>query len=1638
MEQVRVVFVKNPFDPLLTREIHDFPVGKTVYEYAVDVCGDGIEGYDIIASVNGCEFLPETCNDFRPVGNDVLVFACSPQGGKGGKSIIALVAMIAIMIIAPYAGAAMGELAIETAGVNVMAAETLGGMIAAYGGYAIGYGAVMVAGGLLLSALAPKPPQLGADSSATYSWDEKNNFVHEGATLPELYGQMRVTPPLVSHYILTDGNRQYLNLLYAIAGHKITSIDNIYINDNLSSTYTGVETVTDRIGNVNQPVIDYFGDNRVDISVHKSLLGYVFHSATKGATTTITLYQHDGLTFSGGVALKDPHTITVGESVYIQGLNATNNPTWYAGMNGNSYTVTATTDDTITISHDSSGYSDWVNESTRAVVSPWKTATSDGTSLQGFNLLFTAPKGVFLADRNDGGIDKSTVRIIIQYRMTGDLDWITLKSQALTTYNQAVAEWQWGYWTYIYADEGGGGTWTWVKVDDPATWPGIWTIDEGSQQGYYSRPTLTYEYISGNIFIKSGDPVEYQEISGDSITPLLRSFAKDHLPKEGQVDFRAAYYTCPSMDYRDGADIYFERYQEIMYDDFCFPGTALVAIKALATDQLSGSAPRVEVVATRDKVWIRDASNARAEQDANNPAWLSLYLIQRDGEGVPYDRCDYTAFSAWATYCDTRGYFVNIYFDQAENLRKQLNKVSLLGRAVVVQVGSKFTCIVDKAETVTQAFSFGMGNIIKDTFKEEYIPMDDRADSVEVTFWDKDNNWDRTSIELYCNGYDDLDREPVKASVTLYGCTGADEAKKYGYFMLNNNRYITHVASWEAGVDSIACLPGDVVSVSHDVPQIGNSGRVVSATASSITLDQEVTIGAGTYYVMVRQQGTDTIETKTVTDGAGTYTTLNISGTWTTTPEKFANYAVGLSTTYIKYFRVTRISKASDLTRRISAIEYNSDIYTETGSGATPVSYTSPFATSWVSATEVYIGGDTTNIAVKWDGVSLMWNLWVQVYNNTTTQFGPFIKVASTPGNEWLLTTLKSGVTYRIWVSHTSNPANGSSADVTLAGKVYTPYDVAFDDARCLFTDLVYLYWSDPFDPGVAGYEIRTDTNWGNDTNLIYRGAATSYAWNSFGVSPTTSSYTFYLKSYDIKDQYCDTADSIALSVATPSAPSTVTVDATLGKVSLAWAEYINPIVVGIEVWRHTSNDRAGASKIGETNGNVYVDANNVISGNTYYYWLRARTKYATYSTWSTGDTSGHNDGVTPALVSSDVSSGNIFSWHLGFTSIGSISATEGDKLTSVGSGATWGATWGTNIFNPPTQIGSINATEGNKFSTIQTSATYGANSAEAFKLGTVAVSATWGATWGTTIVNPPTQIGSINATEGDKLATVAVSATWGAIWGFNVSSQPTTIGSISATEGDKLASVGSGATAGATWGTNIFNLPTKVGSINAAEGDKLGTVATSATYGANSAEAFKLGTIATSATWGATWGVSIGSQPTAVGSINATEGVKLASVSSGADSTGRFFSVSSNVIATDHVINENVTGAKLSPMVAGNLWRQFMNSSSYSNVLTPNATTLKEVTIYRPGQYRITVMHRAGDTFWTRPEYGIFRNDTLVQVGSSIYNSWETTTFDISSWSTDDSLKVKAWATNSQNQSYIGSCAVTFNDPTMLVVVQE
>ena len=66
---------------------------------------------------------------------------------------------------------------------------------------------------------------------------------------------------------------------------------------------------------------------------------------------------------------------------------------------------------------------------------------------------------------------------------------------------------------------------------------------------------------------------------------------------------------------------------------------------------------------------------------------------------------------------------------------------------MVVQFGTKFGCIFAHKQQAVQMFN--MGNIIENTFSEEFLPKNDRANCVEVTFTNKDKEYERDVVTIY-------------------------------------------------------------------------------------------------------------------------------------------------------------------------------------------------------------------------------------------------------------------------------------------------------------------------------------------------------------------------------------------------------------------------------------------------------------------------------------------------------------------------------------------------------------------------------------------------------------------------------------------------------------------------------------------------------------------------------------------------------------------------------------------------------------------------------------------------------------------------------------------------------------------------
>ena len=465
--------------------------------------------------------------------------------------------------------------------------------------------------------------------------------------------------------------------------------------------------------------------------------------------------------------------------------------------------------------------------------------------------------------------------------------------------------------------------------------------DEGKMQTHTVTVTAEYKLRSSSTWKSWGK----WKISGKNRTGLRRSFRKDNLGM-GQYDVRVNADGLKTGS-RYSTDTYWTLLAHIIYDDFTYPNTGLIGIKALATDQLNTSQPAVSWVQTRTSVYVwNPGSESYQARPANNPAWAAYDVIHRCrllnnvgggasyvAGGVPKEQMDFDAFNAWAAFCTDKNLKINIAIDMAMDVWQILNqKIAPVGRGTVVMRGTSFSCIWDGVGEPVQLF--GEGNIIAGSFEEEFLSISERANAAEITYRNKAKDYETDTVFIMGDDYNTADIAKNPVQMHFDGITDYQQVCREGAYRLALNKYLTRVIKFKADVDSIACQVGDIISVSHSVPAWGESGRVVSVVGDVITIDKPVELLPGTQYVITFRRSNDMLSTfkLVLVEEITTTDELEIDVTehyGQPLPEADDVYAFGREDVETKPFRIVRINRNTDMIREIVALEYIEDVYKE-------------------------------------------------------------------------------------------------------------------------------------------------------------------------------------------------------------------------------------------------------------------------------------------------------------------------------------------------------------------------------------------------------------------------------------------------------------------------------------------------------------------------------------------------------------------------------------------------------------------------------------------------------------------------------------------------------------------------------------
>ena len=973
---------------------------------------------EYVISINGKVIQKEDYETTTIIDGDYVVICPIPEGDDGGKGVLRIVAFIAVAYFAGVGATAIGG--------------NLGLGAAATGALEVG---LMIAGSMLVNALLPvKPPKDALndlDTSKTYGIDGAQNTSDEGIPVPVCYGTFRMAGNLINSYLENIGNTQNMYLLYNAGEGPVASLEDVEINDQPVENFQNVDVQT-RIGNTDQDVIQWFSDTVVPRNLNTLL--------TTSWTTFTTIGTVDKLRFD-----------------------------------------------------------------------------------------FTLPNGLFGLRQQDGVQVAIAVDLEVEYKKTTDSVWTSMP-----------------------------------RIDYITG-----TTQSGTRQELIAAGRSGVRIIDVPVYVPVYEPLI--RIQDASRAPVRRSITSPPL-EEAQYDVRirrtsstptsvnvnttwtTTVVNIPLQFSQD--DIYITDINEIITEDIAYVNTALVALKITLDEQIN-SLPRVTYL---NKGVLCEAYNESTDAweivETSNPAWITLDMMTnpRYGMGIPDNRIKMEEIRDWAAFCTTNSLEFNGVFDTKMSMWDALQYVMRAGRAQIVNVGTRYGVVIERQDTAKMMFS--MANIEKGSFSQNWLQMSERANEIEVTFFDKDDKYKQRTIRIYDPTALSLGAPQRPSNVTLYGVTDYDQAYAEAVLHLNMNKYLQQTAEFQVPMEALGCNVGDVIYVQHDMPQWGYAGRLNSGSTTTILeLDREVPMSNGSSYTVlvlfdsvlrfgpllvdslngntvglagydgstdVKRlvvNGTDYEVTDIVDLGGGDwgvevtdstgisvsdtynlydtdvmveksvvnpavgpdemFSTITVSSAFAAAPDQYRDWMFGEVTQVKKPFRVKSISQGSDVSRKVSCIEYNDSVYGGLGTAPIPNYSALPSSVEHVTIDDIQedliLVNNTlrTKVTVYFSSTEIKYRrskVFVARNDGEYQEMGWGFDRFSVEADDDEI----------IFFKVLAYDANGSSAPEPTApfesyqvlGKADPPNDVTNFSGK-QSENVVIFQWDQVSDLDVAGYEIR-------------------------------------------------------------------------------------------------------------------------------------------------------------------------------------------------------------------------------------------------------------------------------------------------------------------------------------------------------------------------------------------------------------------------------------------------------------------------------------------------------------------------------------------------------------------------------------
>ncbi|EJU0323970.1 DUF1983 domain-containing protein [Escherichia coli] len=413
--------------------------------------------------------------------------------------------------------------------------------------------------------------------------------------------------------------------------------------------------------------------------------------------------------------------------------------------------------------------------------------------------------------------------------------------------------------------------------------PSLRSIDKKTGDTNGTSVQFKFQLANGNgsfyDVIATGESSSDVKLTAKKTGVYYRSY-EIQLPKPGRAyKVRVLRLSADSNDQYLFNDTWVDSIGEIVDTPMNYPNSVLVGLK-VNSEQFGSSMPSRSYLIRGLKIRVPSNYDENTNTyngvwdgtfkllSSSNPAWILFDLLTNAryglGKFVSESMIDLGQLYQIGRYCDEevddgfggkeKRFAINTQITSRQDAYRLIQDIAGAFRGMVFWAGGMVNIMQDSPSDPVMLFT--NANVKDGLFTYKGSARKDRPSVALITYNNKQDGY-KQNVE-YVEDQEAMARYGErKTEAVAFGCTSRGQAHRVGLWLLYTARMESDMITFTAGLDASFLMPGETVLIQNKY-RAGkrNSGRIVSFTKNSITLDAPVSLKkSGSFIRIINQEG---------------------------------------------------------------------------------------------------------------------------------------------------------------------------------------------------------------------------------------------------------------------------------------------------------------------------------------------------------------------------------------------------------------------------------------------------------------------------------------------------------------------------------------------------------------------------------------------------------------------------------------------------------------------------------------------------------------------------------------------------------------------------------------------------------------